>query len=149
MATTTPNIGLTLPSGTEQITRQVLNDDFTLIDTAVGTLNSNLIWTVAGSIVGTNTITVPATWGEIDIAVLIEDNPQRVFTFSMPRGSIGVDNYVLRDGYYANENNYAYVAVNFKFNNDLSVTISLSTCILSGTEYKASSRLIVEYRNKP
>ena len=43
MATTTPNIGLTLPDGTENINRSVINGNNTLIDTAVGALNSNLI----------------------------------------------------------------------------------------------------------
>ena len=42
MATTTPNIGLTLPTGAENVSRQIINDNNTKIDTAIGTLNSNL-----------------------------------------------------------------------------------------------------------
>lgn len=42
MATTTPNIGLTLPIGTENVSRQIINDNNTKIDTAIGTLNSKI-----------------------------------------------------------------------------------------------------------
>lgn len=36
MATTTPNIGLTLPVGTENVSRQVINGNWELIDAAFG-----------------------------------------------------------------------------------------------------------------
>lgn len=36
MATTTPNIGLTLPVGTENVSRQVINGNWNLIDTEFG-----------------------------------------------------------------------------------------------------------------
>lgn len=39
MATQTPNLGLTLPIGTENVSRQVINDNNTIIDTAVGDTN--------------------------------------------------------------------------------------------------------------
>lgn len=42
MASTTPNIGLTLPTGAENVSRQIINDNNTKIDTAIGTLNSNI-----------------------------------------------------------------------------------------------------------
>lgn len=43
MASTTPNIGLTLPTGAEKVSRQIINTNNTLIDTAIGTLNSKII----------------------------------------------------------------------------------------------------------
>ncbi len=42
MASQTPNINLTLPTGAEKVSRQIINDNNTKIDTAIGTLNSNL-----------------------------------------------------------------------------------------------------------
>ena len=42
MASTTPNIGLTLPTGAEKVSRQIINDNNTKIDTAIGTLNSKI-----------------------------------------------------------------------------------------------------------
>ena len=45
MASTTPNIGLTLPTGAENVSRQIINDNNTKIDTAIGTLNGKLIKT--------------------------------------------------------------------------------------------------------
>lgn len=42
MATTTPNLGLTLPGLDDQADIAVLNQDYTLIDTAVGTLNGKI-----------------------------------------------------------------------------------------------------------
>lgn len=36
MATTTPNIGLTLPEAAENVSRQVINGNWELIDTAMG-----------------------------------------------------------------------------------------------------------------
>lgn len=40
MAIQTTNLGLTLPIGTEQVSRQVINDNMTAIDNAVGAVPS-------------------------------------------------------------------------------------------------------------
>lgn len=40
MATQTPNLGLTLPVGTENVSRQVINGNNTLIDTFAGNVNT-------------------------------------------------------------------------------------------------------------
>ena len=42
MSTTTPNIGLTIPTGTENVSRQIINGNNTLIDTAVGSINEQI-----------------------------------------------------------------------------------------------------------
>lgn len=42
MATTTPNLGLTLPTGTEKVSRQIINDNMQLIDTAVGEVDTKI-----------------------------------------------------------------------------------------------------------
>lgn len=42
MSSQTPNINLTLPTGAEKVSRQIINDNNTKIDTAIGTLNSNI-----------------------------------------------------------------------------------------------------------
>lgn len=42
MSSQTPNINLTLPTGAENVSRQIINDNNTKIDTAIGTLNGNL-----------------------------------------------------------------------------------------------------------
>ena len=42
MSSQTPNINLTLPTGVEKVSRQIINDNNTKIDTAVGTLNNNM-----------------------------------------------------------------------------------------------------------
>ena len=44
MSSQTPNINLTLPTGVEKVSRQIINDNNTKIDTAIGTLNSNFIY---------------------------------------------------------------------------------------------------------
>ena len=36
MASTTPNIGLTLPTGAEKVSRQIINDNNTIIDGKIG-----------------------------------------------------------------------------------------------------------------
>lgn len=43
MASTTPNIGLTLPTGAEKVSRQIINNNNTKIDTAIGTLNGKIL----------------------------------------------------------------------------------------------------------
>lgn len=48
MATATPNINLTLPAGTENVSRAILNSNFQKIDTAFG-------WTEIGRCTGTTT----------------------------------------------------------------------------------------------
>lgn len=40
MASTTPNIGLTLPAGTEKRSRAIWNDNFTIIDTKIGAVGN-------------------------------------------------------------------------------------------------------------
>ena len=40
MASSTPNINLTLPVGSEHVSRQIINDNFTKIDTAIGAVPS-------------------------------------------------------------------------------------------------------------
>lgn len=42
MASTTPNIGLTLPTGAEKVSRQIINGNNTLIDTAIGSLSTQI-----------------------------------------------------------------------------------------------------------
>lgn len=42
MSSQTPNINLTLPTGAEKVSRQIINENNTKIDTAIGTLNSNM-----------------------------------------------------------------------------------------------------------
>lgn len=39
MSTSTPNIGLTLPIGTEKVSRAIINENMTKIDTAIGNIN--------------------------------------------------------------------------------------------------------------
>jgi len=48
MATSTTNLGLTLPVGTENVSRQVINTNMSTIDTAIGALPSGK--TVQGEI---------------------------------------------------------------------------------------------------
>ena len=66
MASSTPNINLTLPVGSEHVSRQIINDNFTKIDTAIGAVPSgqslqgeadalnNNIATLGGIINGSN-----------------------------------------------------------------------------------------------
>ena len=47
MSSQTPNINLTLPTGLERVSRQIINDNNTKIDTAIGTLNRKVsIYTI-------------------------------------------------------------------------------------------------------
>ena len=45
MASTTPNIGLTLPTGTEGWKRSVINGNFTILDTKIGAVGSTPLQT--------------------------------------------------------------------------------------------------------
>lgn len=61
MASTTPNIGLTLPTGTEKVSRQVINTNNTKIDTAIGTLNSNFMYIFTRKYRTYTNITIPSS----------------------------------------------------------------------------------------
>ena len=66
MATTTPNIGLTLPDGTENITRSIINGNNTLIDTAVGSLSDQMANLISNDLVGSyasRTALAESIWG--------------------------------------------------------------------------------------
>lgn len=43
MATVTPNIGLTLPAGNEKVSRQTINDNMVIIDTAFGNAHDSSV----------------------------------------------------------------------------------------------------------
>ena len=45
MATTTPNLGLTLPTGAEKVSRQIINDNMKKIDNSFGALSLSGDWT--------------------------------------------------------------------------------------------------------
>lgn len=59
MSSQTPNINLTLPTGLEKVSRQIINDNNTKIDTAIGALNSNIntLLTTKAEIFATGSIT--------------------------------------------------------------------------------------------
>lgn len=42
MSSQTPNLGLTLPTGSENVSRQIINDNNTIIDDAYGTVSSDI-----------------------------------------------------------------------------------------------------------
>lgn len=119
---------------------------------AFDALNSKIAnldtWVFDGTGIGDDIVTVPNTWQEINIYVFIENNHSRMFTFHVVRGQIGSDTYMLRNGYYDTNGNYAYVGVNFIFNSDLSVTVSLNTVTLTGVDKKSASSFGVKHKNK-
>lgn len=57
MATTTPNLGLTIPTGAEHVSRQIINENMQKIDTAVGdiqtitgTMNETYLSAIEGAV---------------------------------------------------------------------------------------------------
>lgn len=57
MSSQTPNIYLTLPTGAENVSRQIINDNNTKIDAAVGALNNKITDKVSVSVTaGTNIV---------------------------------------------------------------------------------------------
>ena len=63
MATVTPNIGLTKPAGTENVNLTVINENYDKIDTAIGTIQTDMA-TKQGSlstyVTGEKSYSVPA-----------------------------------------------------------------------------------------
>lgn len=106
-------------------------------------------WHEDGAGAGSNVITVPNTWSEISILVYIEGQTTRTFSFLIPRGGVAAGTtYILRNGYYASEYNNAYVAVNFVYNNNLTVSISLFEIKLTGVDYLSASSFLVKHKNR-
>ena len=72
MATTTPNIGLTLPVGTELRSRAVWNNNFTIIDTNIGTLNNRFAARGSSQSPVTDLSTIPLGFvGNVTIAAAV------------------------------------------------------------------------------
>lgn len=105
-------------------------------------------WKTAGDDVGTNTVTVPATWGEVNVIVMIDGAQNRCFSFRIPRGRIWHGTYNFRDGYYAHSGNNAYVEIQFVFNNDDTVTVSVTNATLTGTDYLSTTTFYVQYKDR-
>lgn len=85
MATTTPNLGLTLPAGTEKVSRTTMNANNTVIDSAVGDLssmntsNKNSLAEAISEVNGkfaqiikteTKTLTFTSTYGQARLGIL-------------------------------------------------------------------------------
>ena len=70
MASTTPNIGLTLPTGAEKVSRQIINDNNTKIDTAIGSLSEQMTNYVTTENQTMSNVTIPAgeSGGSLNVA---------------------------------------------------------------------------------
>lgn len=60
MASTTPNIGLTLPTGAEKVSRQIINDNNTIIDGKMGAVPGGQ--NLQGEIDALNSKITPGSW---------------------------------------------------------------------------------------
>lgn len=58
MSSTTPNIGLTLPEGHENVSRSILNSNFSMIDGAIGGLSGQNVPTVTDASIVSGVMTI-------------------------------------------------------------------------------------------
>ena len=95
---------------------------------------------------GTATLSVPADWELVFAYIAIDGAGSRLIPFTIHRGTMDAGNtYGMRNGYYENTGNYAYVILNINFKNDYTLDLSITTAILTGTEYKTTSLLSASY----
>ena len=102
--------------------------------------------TYINKVTGTTTLSVPADWELVFAYVAIDGAGTRLIPFNIHRGTLDVGNtYGMRNGYYENAGNNAYVILNINFKNNYTLDLSITTAILTGTEYKGTSLLSASY----
>lgn len=103
-----------------------------------------------GDATGRTAITVPSDWEYAFFDVWIDGSKNRIIPFSLSRGTVAIGaTYELRNGYYGDSGNYAYVSVNATFSADYTLSLVINTAALTGTDYSATSRLSVNYMSFP
>lgn len=103
-----------------------------------------------GDATGRTAITVPSNWEYVFFDVWIAGSKNRIIPFSLSRGTVAIGaTYELRNGYYGDSGNYAYVSVNATFSADYTLSLVINTAVLTGTDYSTTSRLSVNYMSLP
>ena len=99
-----------------------------------------------GDATGRTAIKVPSDWEYVFFDVWIAGSKNRIIPFSLSRGAVAIAaTYELRNGYYGDSGNYAYVSVNVTFSADYTLSLVINTAALTGTDYSTTSRLSVNY----
>ena len=117
------------------------------VTNALSVLNANLVRQYyLGDVTGRATILVPSNWEYVFFDVWIDGSKRRIIPFTLPRGTIAIgDTYELRNGYYGDPGNYAYVSVAATYSADYTLSLGISSVSLTGTDYTNTSRLSVNY----
>ena len=111
----------------------------------ISSLNDSLLRPLyLGDTTGRTAITVPSNWEYVFFDVWIAGSKNRIVPFSLSRGTVTIGaTYELRNGYYGDQGNYAYVSVNATFSADYTLSLAINTAVLTGTDYSTTSRLSV------
>lgn len=104
-------------------------------------LNDKLSWSEPSSVTGTaNSISLPSTWQEASVRVGLGGS--RYFMFQLTKGNFNFaasTAYNIRNGYYANSGNNAYVSINIITNTNGSAEINLSDATLTGQDLRSTT----------
>lgn len=104
-------------------------------------LNDKLSWSEPSSVTGTaSSITLPSTWQEASVRVGLGGS--RYFMFQLTKGNFNFaasTAYNIRNGYYANSGNTAYVSINIITNTNGSAEINLSDATLTGQDLRSTT----------
>lgn len=118
------------------------------LNNAYTSLNSSLAWKSVGTVTGGQTsITIPAGWKEANVRVglggtryfmthLVSTN----FNFAADTG------YNIRNGYYHNSGNNAYVSFWVNTKTTKAATVALAEAYLTGQDLLSTSTIQVQYR---
>ena len=121
MASTTPNIGLTLPTGTEGWKRSVINGNFTILDTKIGAVGSTPLQTQINTLssniakVGNYTSAFATPGNNVTFA---PPKDAGIIVFKMPTTATTANTAF---GYYVKQNGYLLFAM---VTNHSSITVT-------------------------
>lgn len=96
---------------------------------------------------GTASVSIPSTWTEANVRLALGGT--RYFTFNLVKSNYNFSaatTYSLRNGYYSDAGNNAYVAFALTTATNGSATVALTDAVLTGTDVKSTSGLQVCYR---
>lgn len=117
------------------------------LNQAITSLINAFSWKNLPAVTGGNTITLPANWTEANIRFSL-DGP-RFFMFHVTKLNFNfaqATTYNLRNGYYADSGNNAFVSVSLLTAADGSATLQAVNAVLTGVDKLSTSGIQVRYR---
>lgn len=110
--------------------------------------NDAFTWKSAGSTTGSaSAITIPAGWKEANVRIALGGTRYFVINVAKNNFNFAADTtYNIRDGYYQNAGNNAFVSFSLNTKTSGAATAALNDAYLTGSDMMATTSIQIQYR---